>query len=65
MEDPKLLKIQMEHTWTEMLTLGDHLSDYPQHQKEIYGAAGIVKEWMEAIQKKIDTPFKQQIKATN
>jgi len=56
MEDPRALKRQMERTWTEMLTLGDHLQEYPEHQKEINGAAGIVKEWMEAIQKIIDTP---------
>jgi len=56
MEDPRALKRQMERAWTEMLTLGDHLQDYPEHQKEIYGAAGIVEEWMDAIQEKIDNP---------
>lgn len=56
MEDPKLLKNQMERAWTEMLTLGDHLQDYPQHQREVYGAAEMLEEWMEEVQKDIDNP---------
>ena len=54
MEDKKLLKKQMERAWIEMNCLGDHLGDYPQHQKEVYGAAGMLEEWMEKIQGEID-----------
>ena len=54
MEDKILLKRQMKRAWTEMLTLGDHLGDYPQHQKEVYGAALMLEDWMEEIQGEIN-----------
>ena len=45
------IKAQMKRAEMEMLTLGDVLTDYPDKQTEVYGAAEMLSEWQEEIGK--------------
>ena len=44
------IKAAMETARSNLLRLGDMLNDYPEKKKEVYGAADILKQWIEEIE---------------
>ena len=51
MNDIEYIKTKMEEAQFAMCVLGIYLTDYPDKQKEVYGAAEMLKEWQEEIGK--------------
>ena len=44
------IKAAMETARSNLLRLGDMLNDNPKKKKEVYGAADILKQWIEEIE---------------
>ena len=43
------IKAVMETVRSNLLRLGDMLVDYPEKRGEVYGAAEMIREWIEEI----------------